>query len=158
MQIKQSDTGVELIAAGKTGIIYKVNNKGTVKELKFGDNPSYRNFFYTDINADAASEYIFVDGNKLTAYNDSFNIVLELNLPVAIDGASFGFKNKGKYLLGMNAIEANRSLLLEADGSVFDEFIIYGIIPFEIGNFNTSLKNIIVTCDKAGNLIAYKLP
>jgi hypothetical protein len=158
MQIKQSDTGVELIAAGKTGIIYKVNNKGTVKELKFGDNPSYSNFFYTDINADAASEYIFVDGNKLTAYNDSFNIVLELNLPVAIDGASFGFKNKGKYLLGMNGVEANRSLLLEADGSVFDEFIIYGIIPFEIGNFNTSLKNIIVTCDKAGNLIAYKLP
>jgi hypothetical protein len=92
------------------------------------------------------------------AYNDSFNIVLELNLPVATDSKAFGFKQKGKYLFGMTGTEANRALIVEADGSVFDEFIINGITPFEINSFNTSLKNIIVTCDKNGNLTAYKLP
>ncbi len=158
IQVNNKEKDFEIIAVGKTGTIYKADNKGNVKELKFGDNPVYNSFIYTDINADSFSEYVFIDGNKLVAYNDSFNIALELNLPVATDSKAFGFKQKGKYLFGMTGTEANRTLIVEADGSVFDEFIIYGITPFEINSFNTSLKNIIVTCDKNGNLTAYKLP
>lgn len=148
----------QLTGFGKSGTVYHINLNGNVKELKFGDNLNNSSFIYADINSNEQYEYLFAERNKLIAYNDSFKIVLELNLPAEINNPVFGFKNKGKYLLGMNAIEANKSLILETEGNIFDDFVVNGITSFEVGSFNSSLKNIVITCDKNGTLVAYKLP
>ena len=148
----------QLTGFGKSGTVYHINLNGNIKELKFDDNITTSQFIYADINSDEKFEYLFAEKNKLVAYNDSFITVLELNLPAEINNNIFGFKNKGKYLLGMNAVEANKLLILDTEGNIFDDFVMNGITAFEIGAFNSSLKNIVISCDKTGMLVAYKLP
>lgn len=147
----------ELVVADVKGTIYKVNELGNIKELKFSDNQNFLDFIYADVNTDGKLDYIFLDSKKLIAYNDSFNIISELNLPITVDAPSISLSRNDYFQNAFLSKANNQAIILQSDGSIFDKFIINSSESFNLGSFNSNLKNIIVTSDKNGYLIAYKL-
>ena len=157
LQSNISTNQFELVVADIKGTIYKVNELGNIKELKFSDNQNFLDFIYADVNTDGKLDYIFLDSKKLIAYNDSFNIISELNLPVTVDAPSISLSRNDYFQNAFLSKANNEAIILQSDGSIFDKFIINSSESFNLGSFNSNLKNIIVTSDKNGYLIAYKL-
>lgn len=157
LQSNISTNQFELVVADIKGTIYKVNELGNIKELKFSDNQNFLDFIYADVNTDGKLDYIFLDSKKLIAYNDSFNIISELNLPITVDAPSISLSRNDYFQNAFLSKANNEAIILQSDGSIFDKFIINSSESFNLGSFNSNLKNIIVTSDKSGYLIAYKL-
>jgi len=157
LQSNISTNQFELVVADIKGTIYKVNELGNIKELKFSDNQNFLDFIYADVNTDGKIDYIFLDSKKLIAYNDSFNIISELNLPITVDAPSISLSRNDYFQNAFLSKANNEVIILQSDGSIFDKFIINSSESFNLGSFNSNLKNIIVTSDKNGYLIAYKL-
>jgi hypothetical protein len=159
LQANITDKLFELVTVSETGTVYKVDSKGLIKELKLNDEKSFIDFQYISIAGDNRPEYVFFEPGKLVAYNDSFNIAAEINFPANIDEKTFRIdsKNKSSFLLGIPSVGSNRTFILKADGTVFDDFIINGINQFEVDRYSKSERNIITTSDKSGILTCYKL-
>src|SRR5690606_36832039 len=107
LQFSAAGKASEMIGADSKGNVYKINFSGNVKEMKFGEQHSYFDFRFIDLKDDGKPEYIFIGAEKLVAYNDSFDVVHEINFTLPIDYAAFkpDRKNKSPYVIGLLSIQ-----------------------------------------------------
>jgi hypothetical protein len=159
LQPNVTDKIFELAGISKNGTVYKLNQNGNVKEIIFSEAGDYSEFRYLNVKDDNRPEYVFVYANKITAYNDSLNITVEINIPATIDGNTFipDSRNKSPFVLGLPSATSNRTFILQSDGTIFDDFIINGFTPFDVDIYGREKRNTIVTSDNNGMLYCYKL-
>jgi hypothetical protein len=159
LQAHVTETVFEIVAVTTGGNVFKINQQGSIKELKLNDKEGFIDFQYLNVAGTNQPEYVFIQQNKLIAYNDSINIALEINFPATIDEQTFRLdsRNKSAFILGIPSQSSDQTFLLKTDGTIFNNFAINGYTPFEVDRFSRTDRDIIATCDKNGLLSCYKL-
>lgn len=154
-------TDKELVLTGisSAGTIYRISHSGEVSEISLKESGTLVDFRYMNVADDARPEYVFVYPDRLAAYDDSLQVVLEINMPALIDRPTFipDSRFKSPYVLALPSATAQRIFLLQSDGTVFNRSEIIGFTPFEIDAYGKESSHTIVTCDHQGLLRCYQL-
>ena len=141
---------------GNSPAIMTTDTAGKVYRIGFEENSdlgvsrqvtNHHYFDCKDLNGDGKPEYIFLDEDKLTVYNNDQTILFTYKFgePVLLKTAFLPvFSHRQK--LGIVSRGENLIYLFNNTGELYHGFPLQGNTPFSIGNFGDSLSrfNLIV--------------
>ena len=138
-----------LVTSGPDGTVYFVYFDGKVESIKFEDFSEHHYFEYTDVDQDGIRDFVFVDENRMIAYNRIKSKIFSNNFDQDITYAPNTFRFPGpKVKIGIVAEKMNEIYLINSDGAMYQGFPLTGRTPFSIGAFgNSSRFNLFVGTD-----------
>lgn len=144
------------VTTDSTGTIYSVFPDGNVYSKTITPFLPSHYFIFEDLNSDQVKDYIFVDDNKLYAFNKDnspiFNYVF--NNEINAEASFYQFSN-GKGKVGIASVSANEIYLINDDGSMYDGFPLKGSTPYLITDLNNDGTKKIITASLDGNVYVY---
>ncbi|MDT8400834.1 MAG: hypothetical protein RQ743_03995 [Bacteroidales bacterium] len=130
-------TSPRMILASVDGSIKMVNFNGEVQTYKVSDFSEDPVFEYFDLDADGMGEYIFIDGNTLSAFDDDrsrmFKITLSSDNIIGPYGLEFSSNDRK---IGFTDAGADNIYLIDDRGKNLKGFPLKGTSPFSIGKLN----------------------
>lgn len=130
-------TSPRMVLASDDGSIKMVNFNGGVQTYKvngFSEDPVFE---YFDLDADGMGEYIFIDGNTLSAYDDDrsrmFRITLSSDNILGPYGLEFSSNDKK---IGFTDAGANNVYVIDERGKNLKGFPLKGTSSFSVGKLN----------------------
>jgi len=123
-----------LVTTDNKGNIISIGFDGSVKKFSTGVFSPEHYFIYEDFDSDKKRDYIFLDGDSLTVYNQSANQIFKrrFNHPVGFPPELFTFPDKS-LKIGISDSSENKIYLFNSDGSICNGFPLEGFSPFAIG-------------------------
>ena len=159
LEPKLGKNPARLITTGSDGQVISIGFDGSVQTLSFGKFSPDHYFSCEDLNSDGKLDYIYLDGNKLVAFDQEGNVIFtqKLDDPVNSRPELFTFPNI-KRKIGITISSKNKLYLFNADGSLYTGFPLDGNSLFKINfpeNSNGSFNLITGTPD--GYLNNYRI-
>jgi len=149
--------GNYLVTTDRNGKVYFIDFKGNVTVKEFSSFSPNHYFVLEDIDRNSKPDFLFLDKNKLTVYNNKKEALFshEFDNNIASPPIIFTFPNNiCKIGISNNLVE--KVFLFNADGSLYKDFPLEGNSPFSIGHFdNSSLRFNLLVGGKGNFLYNY---
>ncbi len=147
-----------LILATREGSIKTVSFSGDVQTYTVGNFSGDPVFEYFDIDADGLGEYIFIDGNKLTAYDDDRSRMFSLSLDSENILGPYGlvFSSNDKKI-GFVDAENNNIYVIDEKGKNLKGFPLSGTTPFSVGRLDRGSTYNLITGGRDNFLYNYEI-
>lgn len=128
-----------LVATDTAGKVYSIYFDGRVSTEDLGPYSDAHFFEYHDLNGDGKNEYIFLEENLLTVYNNdkSIRFTVSFNKNISDRPAYYEFSSTD-CKLGIVSPEENLIYLVNNDGTLYSGFPLQGNTPFTIGILSNS--------------------
>lgn len=142
LNIPRDGTGPSVVTTDTTGKVYFLGFNGTVKTAAMNSTFSNNHFFdYKDLNGDGRSEFIFIDNERLTVFNNDQSVLFtyEFKEPIKAKPLIYQFSASDRKL-GIVSSDDNLIYLFNNTGELYSGFPLQGNTPFSIGNFGDSLS------------------
>ncbi len=152
-----SNTPAQFVTTDTLGMVRFVRTDGKVEEKSLASLSSNHTFMYTDVNADGANDFVFVDGNELMVYKNSGDKLFSKEFPHKLQPhvIYFHFGRRDRKL-GVMCSESSNIYLVNNDGSLYNGFPLQGITPFSIGRFsNTKSTFNLIVGSSSGYVLNY---
>jgi hypothetical protein len=126
-----------LLATDSRGTILSIGFDGSINKFSAGRFSADHYFMYDDLDQDNKSDYIFLDGDTLTVYDQKANqiFVRGFNHPIGWPPELFTFPDDSRKI-GISDITGNKIYLFNSDGKICDGFPLDGNSPFALGFFD----------------------
>jgi len=127
-----------LITTDKEGKLVYISSNGLLRYTDFGTFSPNHFFLYEDFDRNGSTDFIYVDGNKLTVF-DRFKKILfsyQFKSDIQIKPAFFSL-GRNKKVLGIVSDQEKTIYLFDEKGNTIVSTGLLGEIPFTV----TSLKN-----------------
>ncbi len=139
-------TSPQMVLAAEDGSIKMINFNGEVQTYSVNEFSKDPVFEYFDLDADGLGEYIFIDGNKVYAYDNNrnrmFSITLSSDDIIGPYGLEFSSNDKK---IGFTDAGANRVYVVDERGKNLKGFPLNGTTSFSVGKLNRgSSYNLII--------------
>lgn len=131
-----ADKKGKFVFSGKKGKIYLVDFNGKTEEVSLNTFSEKHFFIYEDIDNNTLKEYIFIDNNKLTVYDQNKNLMKEFSFDGSVETAPVYFPNN-KYKLGV-ATASGKIYLFYNNMEVVSGFPMEGSVPFIVETSDTA--------------------
>ena len=123
-----------MVTTDTAGTIIRISFNGDISRVSLGEFSSEHFFDYKDVNADGSKDYIFLDENRLSAYNQDKTEIYNFSFPNDIEQAVIYFNfSYSDRKLGIVDDRDNKIYLLNKDGSLYKGFPLEGSTLFSIG-------------------------
>ena len=137
---KGSKSGARIVTTNQEGkICYIYLRDGKVERSKISDFTDNHFFLMEDIDGDNKYEYIYVDKNKLLAFNYGQRKIIDFETPksVTYKPATYRFSSTD-IKIGIISEEENKIYLINNNGKLYKGFPLEGASQFSIGKFRNS--------------------
>lgn len=116
------------------GSVVYITSKGTTRKVSFGDYLPDHCFVSADFNMDKKVDFIFLDKNRITVYDQKHTLISEVPFPEEISLPPLVFTQvEGRTYLGFYSGQSGNIYLLSKDGHVQWVREIKSDRPFQIG-------------------------
>jgi hypothetical protein len=142
LDLPRDGAGPSVVTTDTTGKVYFIGFTGKVKTLQLSGKFTNRHFFdYKDLNGDGKPEFIYLENEKLTVYNNDQSRLFTyvFNEPVLSRPQLYQFSATDNKL-GVVSRNENLIYLINNSGDLYEGFPLQGNTPFSIGNFGDSLS------------------
>lgn len=148
IELEDKDSASYFVAADTAGHICKIYLNGNIEISATEEFSQSFSFLYKDLNGDQSKDYIFLEKNKLVAYNQDitkiFIYTFEEDMANYIQYILFP---DGKTGIGVLTIKNNEIYLIDSAGSVKKDFPVKGNTPFTVNDLDQNgYMDIIVGC------------
>lgn len=130
------------LTTNSTGEIVKINLNGDVSTTKIKNFSNNHYFDFEDINGNGIKDYIFVNENNLSIFNQNKKSILEYEFednisekPVIYSFSATDIK------IGIVSKTKNQIFLINNDGTLYDDFPLSGKTLFSISHFTKNSTN-----------------
>ncbi|HCC69540.1 MAG TPA: hypothetical protein DEQ09_00070 [Bacteroidales bacterium] len=127
-------TRPRMVLAAKDGSIKMINFNGEVQTYtvnEFSDDPVFE---YYDLDADGLGEYIFIDGNRMYAYDDDRDRMFSLTLSSDIINGPYGLEfSSNDKKIGFTDTRAGEIYVVDDRGKNLKGFPLSGSTSFSVG-------------------------
>ena len=140
LEPKSGKNPARLITTGSEGQVFSIGFDGLVKTSSFGQFSPDHYFILEDLNSDGEMDYIYLDGNRLMAFDQKGDEIFEEKLNQIVNSSPEFFTfpdNKRK--IGLTVGSENKLFLFNSDGSLHPGFPLSGNSMFRI-NFPENYK------------------
>jgi hypothetical protein len=142
LDLPRNTSEAALVTTDTTGKVYFLGFDGKVKMMETKDKFTNNHYFdYKDLNGDGKSEFIFLEGKKLTVYNSNMSRLFACDFKSSVQSRpayyQFSFSDRK---LGVVSRQDNLIYLINNTGEFYNGFPLQGNTPFSIGNFGDSLS------------------
>ncbi len=143
-----------IVTTGATGVVYCIYFNGIVTSTDVTTCSIDHYFEYQDINGDGYKDYIFLDKNRLSVFDQSkkelFNYAFEYepHLPPVI----YTFSSDDRKI-GITLHNQNKIYLLNGNGTMYPGFPLGGQTLFTIGKFTPADKNFHLIVGNSQNFV-----
>ena len=151
-------TSPRMVLASEDGSIKMVNFNGEVQTYEvngFSQNPVFE---YFDLDADGIGEYIFIDGNNLSAYDDDrrrmFSITLSSENIFGPYGLEFSSNDKK---IGFTDAGVNNVYIIDEKGKNLKGFPLKGTSSLSVGKLNRGSGFNLITGGRDSFLYNYEI-
>ena len=157
LELSNDISKCEFITSDESGNVVKMQFNGEKEILNFNQFSADHFLIYDDLNNDQKSDYIFLDSNKLMAFDHRKEKIFEVELEKAnYSSPTFYNFSNGMGKIGISNIEDGNIYLYKKAGSLDKNFPLKGRGAFTISDINKDERfNLIVGLDK--RLIVYNL-
>jgi len=131
-----------VVTTDTTGKAFFIGFTGNVKTVQFPGKYSNHHFFdVKDLNGDGLSEYIFMEGTRLSVYKQDQTLMFshQFDAPVLSKPQFYQFSATDRKLGIVSGYE-NLIYLINNNGELYKGFPLQGNTLFSIGNFGDSLS------------------
>lgn len=138
-----------VVCSAPDGTVQQMRFDGTVSKLTLGNFSNAHHFDLYDIDGDGLMEYIYLDNNKLSVYNNNGALRFEKQIGSGkLEGIlTFSFSSKDKRI-GVYAPAESLIYLIDSEGNISDDFPIRGKSLFSIGHLSSNnYWNLVVAGD-----------
>jgi hypothetical protein len=142
LDIPRDGSGPAIVTTDTAGLVYFIGFNGKSRTLQPGGEYTGRHFFdYRDLTGDGKPEYIYLEGNTLTVYDNSLSRLFthDFESPVTSRPIIYQFSANDRKL-GIVSRDENRIYLINQTGDLYTGFPLQGNTPFSIGNFGDTLS------------------
>lgn len=148
LDLPRDGSGPSVVTTDTTGKVYFIGFTGKVRTTEAPGKYTNRHFFdYKDLNGDGRSEFIYLEGEKLTVLNNDQSVLFTYKFNATIQSRPQFYQfSATERKLGIVSRDENRIYLINNTGELYAGFPLQGNTPFSIGNFGDSLSrfNLIV--------------
>ena len=133
---RASSSSPRFVTTDSLGVVKYIYLDGKVESKAIQRVSSNHVFDFQDVNGDGNNDFIFLDADKLSVFNQSGKELFsqkfkESMLPTVI---YFHFSARDRKL-GVVSAESSQIYLINGDGSLYKGFPLKGVTPFSIGRF-----------------------
>jgi len=123
-----------MVTTDTAGTVTRISFNGDISRVPLGEFSREHFFDYKDVNADGSKDYIFLDENRLSAYNQDKSEIFNFSFPNDIEQPAIYFNfSYSDRKLGIVDSRDNKIYLLNKDGSLYKGFPLEGSTLFSIG-------------------------
>ena len=135
-------TGPSFVTTDTAGKVYFIGFTGKVKTIEPLGNFTNRHYFdYKDLNGDGKSEFIYLENEKLTVFNNDQSMLFTYKFRESILlRPQFYQFSATDHKLGVVSRNENLIYLINNTGDLYAGFPLQGNTPFSIGSFGDSLS------------------
>jgi len=130
-------TNPQMVLAAKDGSIKLINFNGEVRTYTVNEFSADPVFEYFDLDADGLGEYIFIDENRVYAFDDDrsrmFSLALSSDEIFGPYGLEFSSNDK---MIGLTDVKANEVYVIDERGKNLKGFPLNGTSSFSVGRLN----------------------
>ena len=145
------------LTTDESGNVIKLKFSGEKEIINFESFSSRHEFLYGDINGDRKPDYVFLDSNRLLAFDHSKEKLFETTLTdeSATYLSLFQF-GEGEFRLGLTDTTSAQVMLFNEVGNMDTSFPLKGDSPFTISDINKDDRFNLIVC-MGSKLLAYNL-
>jgi hypothetical protein len=127
-----------ILTTDSTGSIISISFNGDIERISTRKFSPEHFFDFKDINADGEKDFIFLDENRLSAYNQDNSEIFSYSFPNDIKEPAIYFNfSYSDRKLGVTDIQDRKIYLINKDGSLYKGFPLEGSTLFSIGNLES---------------------
>lgn len=159
VSIATNSKGTQCIITSDTlGLVRTISTNGVVESVALKTFSPNHSLVYDDINADGHKDYIVLDGQTLTAFNQKFEVIFTTNFSEKIEPQMLIFKFGDQKKIGLVSTQADNIYLINGKGKTENTFPLQGSTPFSITKFKHSSDtyNLLVGL-KQGAVVNYEI-
>jgi outer membrane protein assembly factor BamB len=142
LDLPRDGSSPAVVTTDTTGKVFFIGFNGNVKTVVLSDKITNRHYFdYKDLNGDGKPEFILLENDKLTVFNNDQTILFTYIFKEAIrlKPQFYQFSSTDRKL-GVVSPGENLIYLFNNNGDLYAGFPLQGNTPFSIGNFGDSLS------------------
>lgn len=126
-----------MVLASEDGAIKMVNFNGEVQTYELDSSSGDPVFEYFDLDADGTGEFIFIDANTLTAYDDDRSLMFTMTLSSDDIKGPYGLEfSSNDRKIGFTDASANKIYVLDERGKNLKGFPLSGTSSFSVGKLD----------------------
>ncbi|MEA1887929.1 MAG: hypothetical protein U9N72_12035 [Bacteroidota bacterium] len=151
-------TRPQMVLASKDGEIKMVNFNGEVQTYSVNEFSKDPVFEFFDLDADGLGEYIFIDENRVYAYDNDRSKMFKLSLssddiigPYGLEFSSIDKK------IGFTDVAANQVYVVDERGKSLNGFPLNGTTAFSVGKLNRGSSFNLITGGSDSFLYNYEI-
>ncbi|MBA3900618.1 MAG: hypothetical protein H0X62_10475, partial [Bacteroidetes bacterium] len=146
-----------LVTTDSVGTVFKLNLADELEKKPLKEFSVFHKMDFKDLNGDKNREYIYIDGNKLFAFNSLKHQKFEHEFKNKIlSPAQFFLFPDGYGRIGVTDANAEEIYLFDEAGNIYRDFPLKGATQFSIGNINQD-NNLNLVCGSGRNIYLYQL-
>jgi len=142
LDIPRDGSGPSIVTTDTAGMVYFIGFNGKSRTLEPGGTFTNQHFFdYNDLTGDGRPEYIYLEGNTLTVYDNNLSRIFtrDFDSPLMSRPIFYQFSTSDRKL-GIVSRAENLIYLINQTGDLYAGFPLQGNTPFSIGNFGDTLS------------------
>jgi len=113
-------SAASMVTTDKLGNVKLMRFDGTVKSIKLGKYSSGHYFLPVDFSGKGSPDFLFCDKQKLYRFDQSGKLIFAIDVAIQVDQSPKLVLLGKKRLIVLNSKAENRSILVRADGSIFN--------------------------------------
>lgn len=127
----------QFVTTDTAGIVHYISQSGKIEKIKITPLTSEHHFIFEDLDVDGKSDYIFLDGNLLQAFNTSGQPIFEYRFNHDIEKKPVYYTfSRDEIKIGITSTVDNQIYLFNPNGAVYKGFPLVGSTLFTIGFLN----------------------
>jgi len=146
------NTGIFNTASGSIlfsdegGSIVEILSDGKVQIIPMEIAESDHGFAYADVDDDGESDYIYINGNEITAYDKQMVLIYRKEFEASLTGKIKLVRlNNKEQVMVVSSPQSNQTWMVKMDGNIYPGFPLKGSSPVVVDELNLDgNKNLIV--------------
>jgi hypothetical protein len=153
-----SGTSPKLVLSSRNGSLKKISFNGEVESVQLNEFSENHVFDYFDLDADGTGEYIFIDDDRIYAFDTDYTRMFTKNLESNNIIGPYGFVfSSSDRKLGYVDIENEMIHLIDSKGKDASGFPLRGSTSFSVGKFSPGGSYYLITGGRDSFLYNYEI-
>ena len=153
-----SGSSPKLVLSSQNGDLNLISFNGEVEKVQLEEFSEEHTFDYFDIDADGSGEYIFIDDERIFAFDSDHTRMFSKNLGSNKIMGPFGFIfSSSDRKIGYADVENEKIYLLDSKGKDASGFPVRGSTTFSVGKFSPEGSYYLITGGRDSFLYNYEI-
>jgi len=136
--IKKDGKTSYMVTTDNQGKLRLIGFDGSVQKINFGNFSAGHYFLPVDFNGNGSFQFLFVDKQTISLFDDTGKQIFSQSLKSQIDQAPSLISVNGEKMVELSSIAENKTFLVRKDGSLFNNLLPSNCTLEAIGFFNAN--------------------